>query len=141
MNDGNGGNNYTVTTASDATGVINKATLTITAATNTKAYDSTTTAAATPTVAGLVGNDTVTGLGEAYTTPSAGTGKTLSVSSGYTVNDGNAGQNYAVTTVAGTGAITKARSPLRRPRTRRTMIRRRRRPQRQRWLACKAMIR
>ena len=40
MNDGNSGNNYTVTTATNTTGVINKAALTITANTNTKTYDS-----------------------------------------------------------------------------------------------------
>ena len=109
VNDGNSGGNYTVTTAANTTGVINKAALTITAATNTKNYDSTTTAAATPTVSGLVGGDTVTGLGEAYATATAGTGKTLNVKAGYTVNDGNSGGNYTVTTVANTtGVINKA---------------------------------
>ena len=108
VNDGNGGANYAVTTISDTTGVINKAALTITARTNTKTYDSTATAAATPTVSGLIGNDTVTNLVEAYTSASAGSSKTLSVS-GYTVNDGTNGGNYAITTVANTtGLINKA---------------------------------
>src|SRR5581483_7079097 len=108
VNDGNGGNNYTVTTATNTTGVINKAALTITAATNTKTYDGTTSAAAVPTTSGLVGGDTVTGLDETYDTKHVGTGKTLSVSA-YTVNDGNSGNNYTVTTVADTtGVITKA---------------------------------
>ena len=62
VNDGNSGGNYTVTTVTNTTGAITKAALTITAATNTKTYDSTTSATATPTVTGLVGNDTVTGL-------------------------------------------------------------------------------
>ncbi len=108
VNDGNGGANYAVTTISDTTGVINKAAPTITARTNTKTYDSTATAAATPTVSGLIGNDTVTNLVEAYTSASAGSSKTLSVS-GYTVNDGTNGGNYAITTVANTtGLINKA---------------------------------
>ncbi len=109
VNDGNGGNNYTVTTVPNATGVINKAALTITAATNTKTYDGTTTAAATPTVSGLFGTDSVAGLSETYDNRNAGTGKTLSVGNTYTVNDGNTGGNYTVTTVADTtGVINKA---------------------------------
>ncbi len=108
VSDGNSGNNYTVTTVTNTTGVITKAALTITAVTNTKAYDSTTSASATPTVSGLVGNDSVTGLAEVYTNPNAGTGKTLSVSS-YTVSDGNSGNNYTVTTLTNTtGVINKA---------------------------------
>ena len=39
---------------------------TITAATDTKVYDATTASSATPTVSGLVGSDTVTGLTEAF---------------------------------------------------------------------------
>ncbi len=109
VNDGNGGNNYTVNTVSDTTGVINKAALTITALTSTKTYDATTTAAAAPIVAGVISGDSVTGLSEAYTDKNAGPGKTLNVSDGYTVNDGNNGNNYSVTTVANTtGLINKA---------------------------------
>src|SRR5579884_4283706 len=109
VNDGNSGNNYTVTTVTNTTGVITKAALTITAATNSKVYDGTTSAAAVPTTSGLVGGDTVTGLAETYDNKNAGTGKTLTVSPGYTVNDGNGGNNYTVTTVTNTtGVITKA---------------------------------
>ena len=82
----------------DTTGLINQASLTITATTNTKTYDATTSAAAIPTFSGLLGSDSVTGLGEVYANANAGAGKILSVSS-YTVNDGNGGANYAVTTV------------------------------------------
>src|SRR5438552_5973281 len=105
VNDGNSGGNYTVTTVNDTTGVISAKALTITAQTNSKTYDSTTTAAAVPVVVGLVGCDTVTGKAETYDTANVGVGKTLSVSA-YTVNDGNSGGNYTVTTVADvTGAI------------------------------------
>jgi hypothetical protein len=108
VNDGNNGANYTVSTAASAAGVISKATLTITAATNTKTYDGSTSAAATPTVSGLQGSDTVTGLAEIYDTRNVGTGKTLSVSA-YVVNDGNAGANYTVSTAASAaGVISKA---------------------------------
>jgi hypothetical protein len=108
VNDGNNGNNYTVSTAANTAGVINQATLTITAAVNTKTYDGLTSAAATPTANGLQGTDSVTGLAESYDTKDAGTGKTLSVSA-YTVNDGNSGGNYTVSTAASTaGVINKA---------------------------------
>ncbi len=109
VNDGNGGANYTVSTVDNSTGVINAAALTLTALANTKTYDANTTAAATPTVSGLQGSDTVTGLAEAYDNKNAGTGKTLSVSSGYTVNDGASGANYTVSTVDNsTGVINAA---------------------------------
>ncbi len=108
VNDGNSGNNYTVTKVDDHTGVINPASLTITAATNTKVYDATTSASAIPTVSGLQGMDTVTGQAEVYDNKNAGTGKTLSVSA-YTVNDGNSGNDYAVSKVDDhSGVINKA---------------------------------
>ncbi len=66
VNDGNGGMNYLVSTSANATGLINRASLTITATTNTKTYDSTTTAAAIPVVSGLMGADSVSGIAEAY---------------------------------------------------------------------------
>ena len=88
--------------------VIEKAALTITAAANIKTYDGTTSAAALPTISGLQGSDMVTGLAETYDTKNAGTGKTLSVSA-YTVNDGNNGNNYTVSTATSTaGVISKA---------------------------------
>jgi hypothetical protein len=104
VNDGNNGNNYTVSTVASKAGVINAATLTITAAANTKTYDSSTSAAATPTISGLQGSDSVTGLAETYDTKDVGTGKTLSVSA-FTVNDGNSGNNYTVNTVASTAGV------------------------------------
>ena len=48
--DGNSGNNYTVTFINNTTGVINTRAITVTAATNTKVYDGTVTAAATPLI-------------------------------------------------------------------------------------------
>ena len=81
--------------------------LTISAVTNTKSFDGTTSAAAVPTVSGIQIGDAVTNLAETYDTPAVGKGKTLSVSR-YTVNDGNNGSNYIVTThVDTTGVITK----------------------------------
>ena len=93
--------------SSTVTQAVTKATLTITAARMTKVYDGTTTATgATPTVAGLVGSDSVTGLSESFNNKNVG-GKTLSVNpTGYTVNDGNGGNNYRETLVSTSGTIT-----------------------------------
>jgi len=108
VNDSNAGGNYTVSTATSTAGVISKATLTITASANTKTYDGTISAAATPTASGLQSSDSVSGLAETYDTKNAGTGKTLSVSA-YTVNDGNSGGNYTVNTaISILGVISKA---------------------------------
>jgi hypothetical protein len=98
------GNYALQNTTATTTANITPAPLTITATSNTKTYDGTTSAAATPTVSGLLGSDTVTGLSETYDTKNAGTGKTLAVA-GYTVNDGNSGGDYTVTTLTNTTGV------------------------------------
>ncbi len=87
---------------------VTPAALTIKATSNSKTYDSTVSASATPTVLGLLGSDSVSGLAEVYANRNAGSSKTLSVSA-FTVNDANGGANYVVTTVTNTtGVIAKA---------------------------------
>ncbi len=54
---------------------------------------------------GLQGNDTVTAT-EVFSDANAGTGKTLSIGA-YTVNDGNNGNNYSVTTLANTTRVVR----------------------------------
>jgi len=51
----------------------------------------------------------VTGLGQAFANKNAGTGKTLTVT-GFTVNDGNGGGNYAVGTVNDSTGVINQRS-------------------------------
>ena len=78
----------------------------MTAATNTKGYDGTTSASDTPTITSgsLAAGDTAA-FTETYDTKNVGTGKTLTAAG--SVNDGNGGNNYAVTFVTNTtGAIT-----------------------------------
>jgi hypothetical protein len=108
VSDGNGGHNYAVTFVNNTTGVISQAVLTVTAAANSKTYDGTTSAAATPTVtSGSVASGDTASFTESYDTKNAGTGKTLTV--GGSVNDGNGGNNYAVTFVNNTtGVISQA---------------------------------
>ncbi len=121
VNDNNGGANYKVTFVnSPGTSVITPAPLTIKATTNTKTYDSTTSAAAIPTtsvpcgmttVTGpptLCGSDTITSLTEAYSSPNAGNSVPITVSTGYVIGDGNGGNNYTVTKIGTTGVINQA---------------------------------
>jgi hypothetical protein len=105
--DGNSGNNYAVTFASDNTGVINQRSITVTAQTDTKTYDGSASSAATPVItAGSIapfGGDTA-GFTQTFNNRNAGTGKALTASG--SVSDGNSGNNYAVTFVAdNTGVI------------------------------------
>ena len=116
VNDGNGGADYTVTPET-ATGTITPAALTISAVSDTKVYDGTTSSSQTPTyqVTGLAADtlyvgDSFTSLGEAFQSKNAlGDGvSTLTVN--YLLSDGNPtpGANYAVTPHTATGTITPA---------------------------------
>ena len=107
--DGNNGGNYTVTTVT-AAGTITPATLTITAASDTKTYDGTTVSSGTVTYSGLQTGDSVNNLTQSFDSKNVlGTDdSTLSVDTGYTLADGNNGNNYTVTTVTAAGTITPA---------------------------------
>lgn len=94
VNDGNSGNNYTVSVQS-ASGTITPKSLSLAAVTHTKTYDGTTASTTNVVVTGIADNsgDTVTGLSQAFGSRNVlGTdGSLLSVNSGYSVNDGNSG--------------------------------------------------
>jgi hypothetical protein len=103
--DGNYGGNYAVHTYT-ASGTITKATLDISAVTDSKTYDGTTSSSATPTVSGLRGSDDVTGKTQAFQSRNVlGAGASILVVTGYTVADGNAGGNYDVHTHTASGTI------------------------------------
>jgi filamentous hemagglutinin family protein len=85
---------------------IAKANLTLTAATDSKTYDATTTSNQTVTIGGLQSGDTITGLSQSFDSKNAGS-RTLGVNAGYTVNDGNSGGNYTVSTRNATGTIAR----------------------------------
>ena len=98
VNDGNGGANYTYTYVNFTTGTINQLALTVTAVTNTKTYDGTTSAAGVPTFAPPLGTGDAAAFTEAYSDRKAGVGNKTLIPSG-TVNDGNGGANYTYTYV------------------------------------------
>jgi len=89
--DGNSGADYTVTLAT-ASGTITPASLTLTASSDSRVYNGTTSSSGTPTVGTLYSTDSVTGLTQTFGSKNVlGSGSsTLSVS-GYTVADGNSG--------------------------------------------------
>jgi hypothetical protein len=108
VNDGNGGNNYAVTFVAVNTGTITARPITVTAASDSKGYDGSTSSAAAPTITSgslaPAGGDTAT-FTQSFDNRNAGTGKTLTPAG--SVNDGNGGNNYSVTFVAvNTGTIT-----------------------------------
>jgi hypothetical protein len=110
MNDGNGGANYAISYVSDSSGVITPAPLTLGAVTDSKVYDGTTVSSGVASTTGLVGGDTVSGLSQSFLSKNVlgVNGSTLAVDAGYTVNDGNNGANYSVSTSTASGTITAA---------------------------------
>ncbi len=75
---------------------INKRQLTISATAASKEYDGRLTSADKPVVAGRVSGDSIAGLRQSYSDKNAGTGKTINVDAGFTIRDGNGGNNYDV---------------------------------------------
>src|SRR5258708_30623 len=90
---------------------ITKRGLDISAVSDSKTYDGTTSSTATPTVGAnqLQGTDTVTGLSQAFASRHVlgVAGSTLTVT-GYTVNDGNGGADYTVSLHTASGTISPA---------------------------------
>ncbi|MBV9589955.1 MAG: hypothetical protein JO310_10170 [Hyphomicrobiales bacterium] len=103
VSDGNNGGNYAVTFVT-ASGTINKEALTVTAASQTRTYDGTTSSGLTPTITSgqLFGSDTASFV-QMFDSRNAGS-RMLSASG--SVSDGNGGGNYAVTFVTAAGTIT-----------------------------------
>jgi len=104
---GTGSGNYTATQQTGLTANITTRAITVTAATNTKTYNGTTSAAATPTITtgSLASGDSATWT-ETYDNKNAGTGKTMTPAG--SVSDGNSGNNYTVTFATSTnGTINK----------------------------------
>jgi hypothetical protein len=97
VNDGVGGNNYTYTYATVSTGTINKLSITVTAVSDSKAYDGLVTSIGVPLLSGTTplapGGDTEPVWRQTFANKNVGTGKTINPSG--LVNDGNGGNNYA----------------------------------------------
>jgi len=104
--DANGKNvyGYELDPSIGASGTISKASLTIAAVSDSKQYDGTAGSGRTPVVTGVFSGDSVT-ASQSFDGPNAG-GHVLSVGS-YSVNDGNGGGNYTVSSlITAGGSIT-----------------------------------
>lgn len=97
-------NNYVAPAAASSAASITPATLVVSAVTDSKTYDGTTTSNAAPTVSGLVAGDTVSDLNQSFADKNAGSNKTITAS-GYSISDGNGGANYTVNKVTALGTI------------------------------------
>ena len=108
VSDGNGGLNYTYTFVADTTGAITQRAATVTAVTDTKIYDGTTSSVGVPVLSAgtpLAAGDSAPVWTQSFDSRNAGAGKTLTPAG--TVSDGNGGLNYACSFVASaTGVIT-----------------------------------
>jgi hypothetical protein len=105
-NNGGISTNYNALNLVGSSFSITPAALTINAVTDSKTYDGTTSSTGVATYTGLQAGDSLTGLSQAFTSANVlGTlGSTLNVS-GYTLNDGNSGGNYTITSNIATGTI------------------------------------
>jgi hypothetical protein len=111
LSDGdNGGlaSNYSISTGQATTANITAKTLTATASASNKVYDGTTTAAATLTLSGLVGSETLgQSVGATFADQNVNTGIAVTVNS-ITLSDGDNGglaSNYSISTGQATTAI------------------------------------
>ena len=108
--DGNNGLNYAYTFAPNTSGVITPKAITVTATTDSKIYDGTTSSGGVPILSAgtpLVAGDTAPAWTQAFDTKNVGTAKTLTPAG--SVIDGNGGLNYAYNFIpVTTGAITQA---------------------------------
>ena len=106
IDDGNGGANYDLAFGPTALGSITTRALTVTAVTDVKEYDGTTVSLVAPDVSapGVAIGDTAT-FSQVFNSAAVGTGKTLTPSG--SIDDGNSGNNYALTfTPVNDGEIT-----------------------------------
>ncbi len=94
LNDGNGGNNYTVRIES-AAGAITPANLLLSAVSDIRPYDGSAESFRPVSVSGLKEGDSVENLNQSFDSPVVGA-RTLSINPGYIVNDGNNGDNYVL---------------------------------------------
>ena len=107
--------NYSITSATIATGLINQRPITVTAHTNTKIYDGNTSATNVPTLTSgtLAGGDGFAMLTEHYSDATVGTGKTL-IPSATITNSASADvtANYTITPINDASGLIQAATSL-----------------------------
>jgi len=106
------GYNLSSSEASGAIGTITPAPLTISAATDSRIYNGTSSSSGAPAVTSgqVFSGDTLSGLSQVFGSKNVlgANQSTLSVNNSYTLADGNSGNNYAVTLATAPGTINTA---------------------------------
>lgn len=96
-------------TATGAIGTITPAQLILAAVSDSKTYDGGLSSSKSVSISGLQGSDTVSATQSFQSKDVLGSNaSTLFVNAGYTINDGNGGKNYTVSTQTAQGTITPA---------------------------------
>ncbi|MEQ4604946.1 MAG: YDG domain-containing protein, partial [Pseudomonas amygdali] len=102
--------NYTLATFANGVANIARASLVLTAGTDARTYDGTTGSTGIVTAAGLVGTDRLLSATQAFDSRNAGDRGLQVVANSWTIEDGNAGGNYAVTLAAPTAGSIAAKA-------------------------------
>ncbi|WP_411879805.1 YDG domain-containing protein [Polaromonas sp. YR568] len=96
--------NYAITGQTATTADITPAALTVTAQADNRVYNGSTASSVGPVVTGTLYDAIGSAATQSFDNRNAGTGKTLNAA-GLVMNDGNGGNNYAVSYVANTGGV------------------------------------
>lgn len=110
LSDGNNGNDYSYVYATVATGTISKRPITVSAETDTKTYDGTTSSSGVPLLilGAIAPGDTAPAWTQTFDNKNVATGKTLTPAG--VVSDGNGGNNYAYTYTQDTTGVINAKA-------------------------------
>ncbi|WP_216823580.1 YDG domain-containing protein, partial [Niastella vici] len=109
INDGNSGNNYHIIYTTNTTGVITVRDINVTAKTDSRVYNGTTSSSVVPQVDALQTGDLIgTAPAQVYDTKHVGSNKTLTAS-GLVINDGNSGNNYHIIYTTNTTGVISVR--------------------------------
>jgi hypothetical protein len=100
--------NYTLAPSTGLAATITPANLTISATSDSKTYDGSTSSSLTPTISGvtLFSGDSLSGLSQSFNAKDVLAASKLNVNSGYSLVDGNGGLNYNVSLLSASGSIT-----------------------------------
>ena len=105
INDGFGGNDYTISYVTNTTGVITTKAVTVTAQPDTKIYDRSVSSSVSPVVTGIISPDYAsTSPHQTYDTWNVGTSKTMTASV-LIIYDGFGGNNYTISYVTNTNGV------------------------------------
>jgi hypothetical protein len=108
--DGADASNYQLANVANGVANITRANLVLTAGTDSKTYDGTTSSTGIVTAAGLLGSDSLASAAQVFDSKNAGNHGLQVVDGSWIINDDNRGGNYAVTLAAPTAGSIAAKA-------------------------------